>query len=121
MDWNYRDDLPIYSQLVEKLKIEIANGGLKPGERLPSVRDLALEAGVNPNTMQRALSDLEQQGLVKTQRTSGRFVTDDTACIGRAAEELAKQQIRQYLAGMAELGFTRDQAIGLLENFTEEK
>ena len=75
MDWTFRNDLPIYSQLVDRIKLAIVSGALPPGERLASVRDLATEAGVNPNTMQRALQELERQGLVFSQRTAGRFVT----------------------------------------------
>ena len=93
MDRSFRSDLPIYTQLVDRIKQDIVSGVLPPGEKLNSVRDLAAEAGVNPNTMQRALQELERDGLLYTQRTSGRYVTDDIATIQRCKEHLAKEQI----------------------------
>lgn len=77
MKWQISNDAPVYAQLIEQIQVGIASGVFAPGERLPSVRDLATEAGVNPNTMQRALAELERQGLVYSQRTAGRFVTED--------------------------------------------
>jgi DNA-binding transcriptional regulator YhcF (GntR family) len=77
MNWQFDNDMPIYSQLVGQIKQRIVAGVFPPGERLPSVRDLATDAGVNPNTMQRALQELERNGLVFSQRTAGRFVTED--------------------------------------------
>ena len=74
MKWQFSNDAPIYSQLIAQIKVGIVSGAFPPGERLPSVRDLATEAGVNPNTMQRALTELERDGLVYSQRTTGRFV-----------------------------------------------
>ncbi len=115
MDWEIRDDAPIYSQLVAQIKLGIAAGALSPGERLPSVRDLAAEAGVNPNTMQRALQELERQGLVYSQRTSGRFVTEETDVIENAKRSLADEQVRSFLDAMARLGYMRDDILRLLE------
>ena len=77
MRWNIRSDAPVYSQLVEHIKLAIVSGEFPLGSRLPSVRELAAEAGVNPNTMQRAFAELEREGLVLTQRTAGRTVTED--------------------------------------------
>ena len=115
MDWEIRDDAPIYSQLVAQIKLGIAAGALSPGERLPSVRDLAAEAGVNPNTMQRAMTELERQGLVYSQRTSGRFVTEETDVIENAKRSLADEQVRSFLDAMARLGYMRDDILRLLE------
>ena len=84
MKWQFSNDAPIYSQLIAQIKVGIVSGAFPPGERLPSVRDLATEAGVNPNTMQRALTELERDGLVYSQRTTGRFVTEDQAMIASA-------------------------------------
>ena len=78
MPWELDNDRPIYLQLMERIQQDIVSGIYKPGDRLPSVRDLAVEAAVNPNTMQKALSELERSGLVYSQRTSGRFITEDT-------------------------------------------
>ena len=76
MPWNLDNDRPIYMQLMERIQQDIISGAYQPGDKLPSVRDLAVEAAVNPNTMQKALSELERCGLVYSQRTSGRFITD---------------------------------------------
>ena len=77
MEWIFEQGRPIYTQIVEQIRINIANGTYEPGQQLPSVRDLAMEAAVNPNTMQRAFSELERDGLIYTVRTSGRFVTEE--------------------------------------------
>ena len=76
MNWQFSNDAPIYAQLIGQIRAGIVSGAFSPGERLPSVRDLAAEAGVNPNTMQRALTELEREGIVHSQRTAGRFVTE---------------------------------------------
>ena len=89
MEWEFRADAPIYTQLCEQLTLAIVSGVFGPGERLPAVRELAVDAGVNPNTMQRALSELERNGLVYTQRTAGRFVTEDFARIEQEQQRLA--------------------------------
>ena len=94
MKWQFSNDLPIYSQLIAQIKVGIVTGAFPPGERLPSVRDLATEAGVNPNTMQRAMAELERDGLVYSQRTAGRFVTEDENVIQQAKRSLAERHIR---------------------------
>ena len=115
MDWTFRNDLPIYSQLVDKIKLAIVSGALPPGERLASVRDLATEAGVNPNTMQRALQELEREGLVFSQRTAGRFVTEDITVIDEIKKTLAKGQLESFLKAMTALGYDRQGIIDLLK------
>ena len=115
MEWVFRNDQPIYSQLVEKIKLGIVSGLLPPGARLNSVRDMAMEAGVNPNTMQRALQELEREGLVFSQRTAGRFVTEDTGVIDGVKKTLAKGQIERFLKSMGELGYDREGIIALLK------
>lgn len=89
MSWSFDDNLPIYLQIIRILKSDLARGKYQPGEKLPAVRELAMAAGVNPNTMQKALSELERDGLVKSQRTSGRFVTEDKEKIMEIAKTLA--------------------------------
>ena len=89
MKWYFSDSAPIYAQLIRQIKVGIVTGAFPPGERLPSVRDLATEAGVNPNTMQRAFAELERDGLVYSQRTAGRFVTEDRAMIEQTKKALA--------------------------------
>lgn len=118
MEWSFKADLPIYSQLVEKIKLGILSGELPPGSKLPPVRELAAEAGVNPNTMQRAMQELEREGLVYTQRTAGRFVTEDAVAIGTVKKEMAESKICAFLAEMALLGYDRSGTIALL---TDEK
>ena len=114
MKWQFSNDAPIYAQIVAQMKAGIATGAFPPGERLPSVRDLAVEAGVNPNTMQRALAELERDGLVHSQRTAGRFVTEDTALIGAAKRGLAADHIRSFLEAMGHLGYEEEEIIALL-------
>ena len=114
MEWKFREDLPIYSQMVEGMTRAIVSGAFAPGDRLPAVRELALDAGVNPNTVQRALSELERNGLVYSQRTAGRFVTEDRAVIARAREQMAQGKIDAFLSEMDGLGFTREQVVDLL-------
>ena len=114
MKWSFSNDAPIYTQLIDQIKAGIVTGVFPPGERLPSVRDLATEAGVNPNTMQRALAQLEAEGLVYSQRTAGRFVTEDGAMIDGAKRELARRHVRAFLEAMRGLGLEEEAVIGLL-------
>ena len=113
MQWNFRGDTPIYLQLVEQLRMKIVSGEYPPGGKLPAVRELAAEAGANPNTVQRAFADLEREGLIYTQRTSGRFVTEDPAAIVTARKALAEEKIDVYLGGMRSLGYTAGEAVEL--------
>ena len=114
MAWILQSDRPIYAQLVERLKTEIVSGVYPPGGRLPSVRELAATASVNPNTMQKAFAELERTGLIITMRTSGRIVTEDTAMINETRRELAEEQISQFLTQMNNLGFDRSEINELL-------
>ena len=120
MDWTFRGDQPIYAQLISRIKQGIVSGDLPPGSRLPSVRDLATEAGVNPNTMQRALQELEREGMVYSQRTAGRFVTEDVKQIERAKRAFADEHIRVFLEGMAKLGYGRGEILALLQEEKED-
>ncbi|USF27298.1 hypothetical protein N510_002244 [Firmicutes bacterium ASF500] len=115
MDWRLEDNRPIWLQLSQQLTRRIITGVYPPGSRLPSVRELAAEAGVNPNTMQRALAQLEQDGLAKADRTAGRLVTQDTAVLDRVRRTEAQGLIHQYLDAMAALGYDRDRAASLLK------
>ena len=119
MAWSFSGEKPIYAQLVERLQTRIVTGEYPPGARLDAVRDLAEQAGVNPNTMQRAMTELEGRGLVYTQRTAGRFVTEDAARIAALREALAREKLGRFLAEMEGLGFTRGDIVSLLES--EEK
>ena len=115
MQWQFSNDAPIYTQLIQQVKVGIVTGVYPPGERLPSVRDMATEAGVNPNTMQRALAELERDGLVYSQRTAGRFVTEDNTMINAAKRSLAERHVKTFLEAMLGLGFQREEIITLIE------
>ncbi len=121
MRWEFHNESPIYAQVMERVERMIVSGALPPGERLPSVRVFAQEAGVNPNTMQKALTELERGGLIYSQRTSGHFVTEDQAVIARAREALAEMQTERFLQSMQELGFTSAQAAELLHRKLKHK
>ena len=120
MSWNLDSERPIYTQIIERITLDIISGIYAPGARLPSVRDLAQNAGVNPNTMQKALSELERTGLLFSQRTSGRVVTEELAMIEKTKTQLAAQQIREFLEKMQRIGFDRETTLKLIQQ-TEEK
>ena len=115
MGWTFQPDRPIYSQLMEQIKRRIITGEYPPGETMPSVRELAMEAAVNPNTMQKAFAQLEQEGLLHTQRTSGRFVTEDRERIMSIKEDLARNLAMDFLRSMQELGYSDSQTVTVLE------
>ena len=115
MAWNLSSDRPIYAQILEVIQLRIIVGQYKPGEKIPSVRELAAEAGVNPNTMQKALTELERSGLVMAQRTSGRIVTEDKEMIREIRNQLAREQVQEFVNKMKELGFDRDEIVTLLK------
>lgn len=121
MQWKLSDDRPIYVQLMETITAAIASGTLSAGSRLPSVREMAAQAGVNPNTMQRALAELERDGLLYSQRTAGRFVTDQSDRITQKRKELAMQQIRIFLSSMKEMGYTSEQTLNLIQQAVKEE
>ncbi|HIX71541.1 MAG: GntR family transcriptional regulator [Clostridiales bacterium] len=120
MSWNLDSSRPIYTQIVERIQLDIIAGKYQPGARLPSVRDFASEAGVNPNTMQKALAELEREDLVHSERTSGRFITEDTAMIEKMREELATTQIRDFFEKMQQMGFDTEKTIALIERIMKE-
>lgn len=119
MIWTFKDDRPIYSQLVDLIKIGIVSSEWQPGSKLPSVRDLAEEAGVNPNTMQRALSDLERDGLVYSKRTSGRYITEDNDMIDSVRKTIAEENINSFLNSMKKLGFTPEETLEVFKKAVE--
>lgn len=118
MAWNLDSDRPIYSQILERIQMQIAAGIYEPGEKIPSVRELAADAGVNPNTMQKAFAELERRGLVITLRTSGRVVTEDLNMIKETKNQLAKEQIEEFLKRMKALGFDREDILVMLKKET---
>ena len=115
MPWELSNDRPIYLQLMERIQMDIVSGKYHAGDKLPSVRDLAIEAAVNPNTMQKALSELERVGLVYSQRTSGRFITEDATMIKELKQHLANEHILEFFEKMKQLGFREEEALQLME------
>jgi DNA-binding transcriptional regulator YhcF (GntR family) len=121
MEWKFAQDRPIYAQIVERIQKGILAGVYPPGSAMPSVRTLAIEAGVNPNTMQKALAELEAQGLLHTQRTSGRRVSEDERLIVELREKLARELAGQYLESMQALGFAPREAARIIEDAAGSK
>ncbi len=119
MAWNFAADRPIYAQLVEQIQERIVSGRYPAGSRLPSVRELATDAAVNPNTMQRALAQLEAEGLVCSQRTSGRFVTKEEDRIMEFKQALAQKIVRDFLTQIGSLGDTRQDVMTLLSQLPD--
>ena len=115
MEWKLDDGRPIWPQLAQQLARRIIAGVYPPGSRLPSVRELAAEAGVNPTTMQRALAQLELEGLARADRTAGRLVTRDAAVLEVARLREAEAVIRDYFEAMSALGYDRERAAELLK------
>ena len=111
MDWKFTDDRPIWQQLTEQLTLSILKGEYPPGGRLPAVRELAAQAGVNPNTMQRALAQLEADGLAVGSRTAGRTVTQDAGVIEAAAKARARAAVAGCLRILSELGYGPEDAL----------
>jgi len=121
VDYIFDNERPIYVQLVEQLRIKIISGKLKSGERLPSVRELALITRVNPNTMQKALVELENEGLVYTERTNGKFVTINNELIEKIKKELAEEKVKNYLNDMKNIGISYEQAVYYLQELGGNK
>lgn len=115
VDYNFDNERPIYIQLVEMIRIDIVSGKFKKGQKLPSVRELALMMKVNPNTMQKALVELENEKLIYTERTNGKYVTEDKELIENAKKELAQEKVNNYLKSMQDIGINYDSAIRYLQ------
>ena len=96
MSWTFDNNKPIYLQIMDKIKLQIVSHKLEPNQQLPTVRELASEAGVNPNTIQRALSDLEREGFVYTKRTAGRFCHRGLDLILQSRKQLSEEQLQQF-------------------------
>lgn len=120
MAWTLNADRPIYTQLVEKIQKDIVSGVYKAGDKIPPVRELATEVAVNPNTMQKALAELERMGLLYTQRTSGRFVTEDGEMINKLKNEMASEQIKVFLENMKQLGYDTEETISIIKELDKE-
>ena len=115
MNFIFDNDRPIYIQLVEQLKEYIVSGEFKAGEKLPSVREFAMQIKVNPNTVQKALAEIENQKLIYTERTNGKFVTENEELIENVKKELANEKVQKYFQDMNKLGINKDDAITYLQ------
>ena len=120
MEWNFKSGIPIYSQIVDEMTMRIASGIYEPGEKLSSVRDLAMDAGVNPNTMQRTLAELERRGLVYSERTSGRFVTKEEAVLKSLHEELAKKYFQELAEKLRKIGMSGEEIQEAMKKWAED-
>ena len=121
MAWDLDADRPIYAQLVERIQMQIVSGQYLPGGKLPSVRDLAAVAAVNPNTMQKALSELEREGVLYSQRTAGRFVAEPKAGGTSMREELSQKHIQAFVDSMRALGYADDEIVTVLKGYLHEE
>ncbi|WP_346916787.1 GntR family transcriptional regulator [Clostridium sp.] len=120
MAWEFKDQRPIYIQLIEQIKLKIISGEYKPGQKFPTVRELAEEASVNPNTIQKALAELERTGFVYSQRTSGRFITEDVDMIKDIKLDIAKDQAITFLKSMKNLGLSNEEIMEFLGKIARE-
>lgn len=121
MPWAFKENRPIFQQIYDMIVIRILNGTYPMGGKLPSVREMAEEAGVNPNTMQRAMSQLEDTGLAITNRTSGRIVTTDEELLKRIKREYAVAAVEDFLQEMGNLGMSQEDAVSLIQDIGGEK
>ena len=121
MPWDLKSDRPIYTQILEEMKKRIISGYYQPGDKLLAVRELAQEAKVNPNTMQKAMMELERENLVFTVRTTERYITEDTELIAETKKEFAASHVENYYMQMKDLGFGKNEMIELLSSYEEEK
>ena len=120
MEWKFKSGIPIYTQIIDEMTMRIASGAYSPGDKLPSVRDMAMDAGVNPNTMQRALSELERKGLVFSERTSGRFVTKEDSVLRKLHEELARVYFDEFAAKLQKIGMSKAEISEQIKKWLDE-
>ncbi|MFV0393925.1 MAG: GntR family transcriptional regulator [Coprobacillaceae bacterium] len=120
MTWNFENDRPIYLQIMDELIIKIVSGEYEPGQKIPPVRELATQIKVNPNTLQRAFSELESLNIIKAQRTSGRFVTNDTSLIAHLKNKLALQKVENFFDEMRQLGFNNIKTLEYINSLRKD-
>lgn len=120
MSWNFDEKSPIYAQIAQHIKMQIVSQEIKSGDQLPTVREYAENAGVNPNTMQRAFTELEREGMVYSQPTAGRYVTDDQELISQKRRELAKEELDSFVTNMSKMGFSKNEILPVLEAYIKE-
>lgn len=116
----FDNGMPIYLQIIREMTLRILSGKMKPGEKISSVRELAADFGVNPNTMQRAMTEMEREGLVFAERTNGRFITKNEGLLVEKRKEIAKEGTENYIAYMEQIGFTKEDTVSYILE-TEKK
>lgn len=121
MKWEFKNGIPIYLQIIAQIKVMIASGELRAGSKIPPVREMAVEAGVNPNTMQRALTQLEQEGLLYTQRTAGRFVSEDENVMKELRKAMSEQYIADMFHNLEKMGMDKQEIIDAVKDYQEDK
>ena len=114
MSWTFDNKKPIYLQIMERIKLQIVSHTLKPNQQLPTVREFAAEAGVNPNTIQRALSELEREGFVYSKRTTGRFVTENQELIAQSRRQLSEEELEHFISSMTHFGYEKEELPGVV-------
>ncbi len=119
--WNFSNDRPVYLQIIDEIKLRIVSGRYQPGERIPSVRDLAEEARVNPNTMQKALAEIERDGYIISLRTSGKYVTDNDELIKNLKNTRAEAVVENFVLEIRKMGIPISDAISLLQNYCKSE
>lgn len=120
MEWRFDNSRAIYIQLIEQIQRMIISGEYKPGDKLESVRELASVAKVNPNTMQRALSELERVGLVHSERTTGRFITEDEELIDKMRKEMATKRVQEFIKYMVDIGFEKEEIKSFINDILDQ-
>lgn len=122
MQWHFEKDRPIYTQIIEEIERFVISGQYPPNSKIPSIRDLSIEANVNPNTVQRALSELERVGLIVTQRTNGKFVTDDMELINNIKEKFAYETVSTFIERMHAIGIdSKEEIIKIIEEMNKNE
>ena len=116
----FKNGIPIYIQLISYVKISIVNGKYPPGSKIPAVREMALEVGVNPNTVQRAFTELEREGLLRTERTNGRFVTEDSDMLISVKKNMSDSMIEEFFNKLEQLGMSRKEIVESVKNWSND-
>ena len=114
---NFQNERPIYLQIVEQMEMEIMSGHYPKGSKLPTVRELAMQYKVNPNTMQKAFVELEQRGLVFAKRTSGRYVSENESVIENVKQQAAKAKTQEYIRYVRQLGLEEEDILRLFKEY----
>ncbi len=119
MAWKFTSDRPVYLQIAERIERKVLSGEYKAGEQIPTVRQIALEAAVNPNTVQHAFAQLESEGIIISKGTLGRFVTEETEIVEALRLQMAERLVEGLFKDLGELSITKEQVIKMIEEAYE--